>query len=80
MPRKRETPWQDPWRGWYQLERWRKLRRAQLRREPLLALCLSRGIVRAAEVADHVVHHVGDWNSFLTGRLHAPCHAQSMHA
>jgi hypothetical protein len=32
------------------------------------ALYLSRGIVRAAEVADHVVHHGGDGNSFLTGR------------
>ena len=69
MPRKRETPWRDPWRGWYQLERWRRLRRAQLRREPLCALCLSRGVVRAAEVADHVAHHAGGWNAFLTGKL-----------
>jgi 5-methylcytosine-specific restriction endonuclease McrA len=79
MPRKRETPWHDPWRGWYQLERWRRLRRAQLRREPLCAQCLSRDVVTAAEVADHVVHHAGDWNAFLTGKLQslcAACHAE----
>ena len=79
MPRKRETPWQDPWRGWYQLERWRRLRRAQLRREPLCALCLSRDVVAAATVADHVEHHQGDWTRFLTGQLQslcAACHAE----
>ena len=75
MPRKREAPWLDPWRGWYQLERWRRLRRAQLRREPLCALCLSRDVVAAATVADHVVHHQGDWTRFLTGQLQSLCAA-----
>jgi hypothetical protein len=32
-------------RDWYQLERWRKLAKAQLRREPLCARCLDAGRV-----------------------------------
>jgi 5-methylcytosine-specific restriction enzyme A len=66
-----------PWRQWYQLERWRRLRRYQLRREPLCAMCLDRGRVTLATIADHVEPHRGNWNKFLTGKLQSlckPCH------
>jgi len=47
-----------PWNGrWYKLERWRKMSRAQLRKEPLCAMCFAKGKIVAATVADHVVHH-----------------------
>jgi 5-methylcytosine-specific restriction protein A len=58
---------------WYQLERWRKLAKAQLRREPLCARCLDAGRVTPATVADHVVAHGGDWNRFLLGELQSLC-------
>jgi 5-methylcytosine-specific restriction endonuclease McrA len=60
-------------RDWYQLERWRKLAKAQLRREPLCARCLDVGRVTPATVADHVVAHGGDWNRFLLGKLQSLC-------
>jgi hypothetical protein len=68
--KKREAPWLDAdWRSWYQLERWRNIRRQQLRREPLCAFCLKRGVAAVATRADHVESHGGDWNRFLTGKL-----------
>lgn len=75
--RKRECPHLDEWRSWYQLERWRRIRRAQLRAEPLCRFCLDNGRVTQATIADHVVSHGGDWNQFLTGKLQSlckPCH------
>jgi 5-methylcytosine-specific restriction enzyme A len=63
----------EPWRQWYGSNRWRKLRRAQLRAHPLCALCLGRGIVRAAVVVDHIIPHRGNWNEFLTGKLQSLC-------
>jgi hypothetical protein len=79
--RKRPAPWLDQdWRSWYQLERWRRIRRAQLRREPLCAFCLIKGIATPATIADHVEPHRGDWMAFLTGKLQslcAPCHDSS---
>jgi len=69
---KRATPHPDP-RKWYQLERWRRLRRMQLRAEPLCAMCERDGRVTIATVADHVEPHGGDWVKFLTGRLQSLC-------
>ena len=62
----------DP-RTWYQLERWRKIRRAQLMKEPLCAMCAERGLSVAASIADHVVPHKGDWHQFLNGKLQSLC-------
>jgi len=49
--------------------RWRRLRKHQLKAEPLCKFCLERGIVTAANVVDRVVPHRGDWTKFVTGRL-----------
>jgi 5-methylcytosine-specific restriction enzyme A len=65
------------WRDWYQLERWRRRRRHQLRVEPLCAMCLKLSKVEPATIADHVVSHRGDWNEFWLGELQSlckPCH------
>ena len=62
---------------WYHRAPWRKLRRAQLGREPFCKFCLARGVVVLADVADHVEPHRGDFNSFVLGELQslcAPCH------
>jgi len=69
----------DP-RSWYTLERWRRLRRHQLRTQPLCEMCMARGLVVVASVADHVTPHNGNWNLFLTGKLQslcASCHSGS---
>jgi 5-methylcytosine-specific restriction protein A len=73
----REQPWNRPWREWYQLERWRRRRRLQLKAHPVCAMCAARGLVTTATIADHVVPHHGDWNTFLLGDLQSlckPCH------
>jgi 5-methylcytosine-specific restriction endonuclease McrA len=78
VPKLHPNPQQLHWTRWYSLSRWRKRRDYQLRIEPLCRVCLERGRVVAASVADHVVHHGGDWNEFRLGKLQslcAECHA-----
>jgi hypothetical protein len=70
--RTHKPPPADPAR-WYFLERWRKLSREQLMREPLCRFHLQRGIPVKATIADHITPHKGDWNSFLTGELQSLC-------
>ncbi|HEY2531223.1 MAG TPA: HNH endonuclease [Xanthobacteraceae bacterium] len=65
------------WAAFYKTSRWQRLRRLQLRQEPLCKFCLERGIVTAAIVVDHVQPHRGDWTAFVTGELQSlcePCH------
>jgi len=45
---------------WYGLARWKKLRRSQLRKDPLCAMCKAEGFVRAANVVDHITAHKGN--------------------
>jgi 5-methylcytosine-specific restriction enzyme A len=76
MPRtsyRRENPHLGDWRSWYQLERWRRIRRKQLAKEPLCRFCLAQGLPVPATIADHVVSHRGDWNAFLIGELQSLC-------
>ena len=66
----------DP-RSWYQLERWRKIRRAHLVSNPVCVMCAAKGLVVQATIVDHVQPHNGDWHQFLNGRLQSlckPCH------
>jgi hypothetical protein len=83
--KRRVAPWRDAdWRSWYALERWRRIRRAQLRVEPLCAICSLNGTATTATIVDHVEPHRGDWNAFIGGRLQslcAPCHdsAKKLH-
>ena len=73
MPKRKAIPFDGDPRTWYQLERWRKQRRAQLRIEPLCAFCLKRGRAVPATVADHVTPHDGDPVAFLCGQLQSLC-------
>jgi 5-methylcytosine-specific restriction endonuclease McrA len=59
--------------AWYGTSRWKKRRAAQLRDHPLCAMCLEKGIVTAATVADHVEPHRGDQFSFWFGVLQSLC-------
>jgi 5-methylcytosine-specific restriction enzyme A len=64
-------------RLWYTTQRWKNRSRLQLIAEPLCRFCANHGISRRAKVADHIIPHGGDWNSFLTGELQSlckPCH------
>jgi 5-methylcytosine-specific restriction enzyme A len=60
---------------YYKSRSWKKRRAQQLRKEPLCAMCLAVGKAIPATVADHIVPHRGDWNSFRSGALQSLCKA-----
>ena len=45
---------------WYRIARWRRLRKAQLRLEPLCCKCRDEGRLTAAAVVDHIRPHRGN--------------------
>lgn len=68
---------EKPWRRWYGLAVWKRIRAAQLTAQPWCELCLERGETVAATVVNHVVPHRGIWSLFVSGpfqSLCAPCH------
>jgi 5-methylcytosine-specific restriction protein A len=77
VPARLAHPADRPWRRFYGLNVWKVRRRHQLQIEPLCRACLAVGEVTAATIADHIVAHGGDWNSFRRGELQSlckPCH------
>lgn len=68
----------EGYRKLYRTTRWRAVRAAQLRAEPLCAMCLQMGKTRAATVADHKRAHRGDealfWDPDNLQSLCAPHH------
>jgi 5-methylcytosine-specific restriction enzyme A len=61
------------WEKWYHLRRWEKRSAQQLREQPLCCMCLAKGIVNAASVADHIIPHKGDYQLFWFGKLQSLC-------
>ena len=57
----------------YNCTRWRKLRAAQLSKEPLCKMCAEQDDVEPATVADHVKPHNGDLKLFWYGELQSLC-------
>lgn len=64
---------EQPWRRWYWTQRWRNIAKAQLRDEPLCAMCLAQGKVTPATVCDHVEAHKGDPHKFWFGKRQSLC-------
>jgi hypothetical protein len=61
------------WRTWYTTTHWRRRRQLQLNAHPLCLMCLARGVVTPATIADHIESHRGNWNAFLMGALQSLC-------
>lgn len=63
----------------YNNQRWRHLRRRVLDHEPLCRACGARGIIRAAEVVDHIKPHRNDealfWGESNLQPLCGKCHS-----
>jgi 5-methylcytosine-specific restriction enzyme A len=53
--------------------RWRQRAQAQLRNQPLCAMCMQQGLIVAASVADHIQPHKNDSNLFWDGALQSLC-------
>ena len=60
---------------WYADRRWRAKRALQLQIEPLCQFCRERGLLKPADVADHIEPHKGDRERFWNGELQSLCHA-----
>lgn len=59
---------------WYKTARWQRIRRLQLAREPLCAMCLKEGgRPTVARVCDHVEPHRGDPDKFWNGPFQSLC-------
>jgi 5-methylcytosine-specific restriction protein A len=66
------TP-ERPWLGWYVLKRWLIRREQQLFKHPTCEMCEAKGLVVAAQVADHIQAHRGDYKLFWFGKLQSLC-------
>lgn len=66
------------YRKMYKTSQWQAIRSERLSIEPLCRACAAKGIVMAANVADHIKPHRGDPALFFdihnTQSLCAPCH------
>lgn len=67
-----------PWRKWYKLAAWKRLRAQRLAVEPLCRMCRDDGRVTVANVCDHIRPHKGNRALFFdfanTQSLCKPCH------
>jgi 5-methylcytosine-specific restriction enzyme A len=59
----------------YGTERWRKIAAHQMRKQPLCVMCLERGQITPAQVADHIEpwKDSSDPNAFWFGKLQSLC-------
>ena len=66
------------WAHLYESRRWRAERKAFLQRNPLCAMCMEAGKLKAATVVDHVKPHRGDlglfWDQGNWRSSCKPCH------
>jgi hypothetical protein len=72
MQGKKRNPHEMAPREWYGTAVWKRLARAQIRREPYCVLCLAAGRPVLATSADHKFGF-SDWNSFILGKLQSLC-------
>ncbi len=61
------------WSHLYNDRAWRRLRAAQLRKEPICERCKEQGKVTAATVCDHIDPHKGDLEKFWSGPFASLC-------
>jgi len=64
------------WRWMYQTGDWKRLRAAQLLRQPFCRVCAGRGLRVPATDVDHIRDHKGDWALFTDpDNLESLCHS-----
>lgn len=62
-----------PWVKWYKTAAWQRIRRKQLKTEPLCRFCKNNGIVEPATVCDHKIPHKGNMELFFNGPFQSLC-------
>ncbi|MCC6611174.1 MAG: HNH endonuclease [Burkholderiales bacterium] len=58
----------------YDKQQWKRLRRQQLRREPLCRMCLDRGITMPAVDVDHIIPIADGGEPWALENLRSLCH------
>ena len=58
---------------YYKHRVWRRIRKIQLSKQPLCALCEKRGIQSVANTADHIDPLWESWNEFISGPFQSLC-------
>lgn len=62
-----------PWRRWYGLAIWKRIRAQQLALQPYCERHLRRSVVVLASIVNHVDRHNGDWDRFISGPFESLC-------
>src|SRR6266566_3885921 len=62
------------YKRWYHTKRWERRSLLHRKHSPVCVSCKANGIVKEANVADHVVPHRGDPISFWFGELQSLCY------
>lgn len=62
----RERRKRHPWRNWYKLVAWKRIRKQRLENDPLCVMCLAEGKTTAATVVDHIARHGGNRELFFS--------------
>lgn len=68
------TQTETNYRRWYQTDKWKQIRRAQLLKEPWCALCLRKDQWVQATDVDHIQPHRGNESLFYAGPFQSLCH------
>ena len=68
-----KTSTRTQWQHFYWSSSWLRRPKLQLKHEPLCRMCLAKGLVTPARVADHIEPHNGDWTKFRLGGLQSLC-------
>jgi 5-methylcytosine-specific restriction protein A len=70
-----ETYHNQDWRAWYQTPEWKRIRAAQLLKEPWCIECKKEGRMTVATDVDHIERHQGDKQKFFNGPFQSLCHS-----
>lgn len=62
-----------PYRAWYKLKAWHRIRAKTLKAEPACRFHKAQGVIVPSTTVDHVEPHNGDWLAFWRGPFQALC-------
>lgn len=66
--------------AFYKTKRWEKLSQLQRINNPVCEMCLKEGIIKEADVADHIIEIRDDWEKrYDETNLQSLCHAHHNH-
>lgn len=71
--RDQRSPEAKVWQRFYKTPEWKRIRAAQLLKQPLCERHLKQGRIVKATIVHHVTPHKGNWALFLSGPFESAC-------